>query len=86
MLNKKTFLLFAWSCFLCGCSRSPSIDVLGSYFPAWLLCSLIGIAFAVVMHFVLVRVKLDSAIPIKTLVYPCLAALCTFLVWILFFS
>lgn len=86
MRNKKALFLVASSCFLSGCSRSPSIDVLGSYFPAWLVCGLIGIALAVITHFVLVRIKLDSAIPIKTVVYPCMAAAYTFLVWIVFYS
>ena len=27
---------------------SPSIDVLGSYFPAWLLCIVVGVVFTIV--------------------------------------
>lgn len=71
---------------LCGCSRSPSIDVLGSYFPAWIVCCVVGIALALATYFLLVRLKLEPAIPVKTLVYPCLAAAYTFLIWLLFYS
>ena len=30
-----------------GCSRAPSFNILGSFFPAWLLCGIVGIALAV---------------------------------------
>src|SRR5262249_14438831 len=26
-----------------GCSRAPSFDILGSFFPAWLLCLAVGL-------------------------------------------
>lgn len=86
MRNKGGVARFTLLCFLCGCSRSPSVDVLGSYFPAWIVCCLIGISLTVVMYFILVRVQLEPAIPIKTIVYPCAAAALTFLAWILFYS
>jgi len=34
---RKLGLLFS-VLFLIGCSRAPSFDILGSFFPAWLLC------------------------------------------------
>ena len=71
---------------LSGCSRSPSIDVLGSYFPAWIVCCVIGIVLALVTYFILVRLQLEPAIPMKTLVYPCAAAAYTFLAWIILYS
>lgn len=71
---------------LCGCSRSPTVDVLGSYFPAWIVCCLIGITLAVATYFLLLRIKLEPAIPLKTLVYPCAAAAYTFLTWLIFYS
>ena len=71
---------------LSGCSRSPTVDVLGSYFPAWIACCLIGITLAVLTHFFIVWIKLEPAIPVKTLVYPCAAAAYTFLAWIVFYS
>lgn len=86
MQNKKWFVLYAPSLILCGCSRSPSVNVLGSYFPAWIMCCLIGIILAVATHFILVRIKVEAAIPLKTLVYPCAAAAYTFLAWIIFYS
>ncbi len=82
-----------WCCFisvslllLCGCSRSPSIDVLGSYFPAWIVCCLIGISLTVITYYVLAKVKLDVAIPVKTLIYPCAAVAYTCATWLLLYS
>ena len=34
---------------LTGCSRSPSFDILGSFFPAWLLCLLSALLLSLVL-------------------------------------
>lgn len=86
MRNKRRFVPVTPLLLLCGCSRSPSVDVLGSYFPAWIVCCLIGTTLAVVTYFILLRIKLEPAIPLKTIVYPCAAAAYTFLAWIIFYS
>ena len=71
-------------CLLSGCSRSPSFDIVGSFFPAWLVCLFLGILLAVFTHWLLLRQKIAIVFPI--LVYPSLAALFTFLLWLVFFS
>jgi fructose-specific phosphotransferase system IIC component len=70
--------------FLAGCNRAPSFDIDGSLFPAWLVCFVIGILLAVVTRWLLLRLKVVLVFPI--LVYPSLAALFTFLLWLLFFG
>ena len=42
-----------------GCSRVPSFNILGSFFPAWILCGVIGILLAVVVRLYFVRIKLE---------------------------
>ena len=37
-----------------GCSHAPTMDLLGSYFPAWMLCAVIGILAAVIIRQILV--------------------------------
>jgi hypothetical protein len=69
--------------FLSGCSRSPSFDILGSFFPAWLVCVAAGILLTVFVRFVLLRLRIVVAFP--GLTYPCLTALCTFALWLTFF-
>lgn len=66
-----------------GCSRAPSVDVLGSFFPAWLLCSVIAVLLTLLVRVVLLRLQVKVAFPI--LVYPSLAVFFTFLLWLIFF-
>jgi len=85
-LHPKFCVLSVISCstgLLSGCNRAPSFDIVGSFFPAWLICLLVGILLASLAHWLLTRLKIALALPI--LVYPCLAALFTFLLWLIFF-
>jgi hypothetical protein len=68
---------------LSSCSRAPSVDVLGSFFPAWLVCVIVAIALTALARLALLRLRVKAALPL--LVYPSLAALLTFLLWLLFF-
>ena len=68
---------------LAGCSRAPALDILGSFFPAWLLCFTVAIVLAAIARLVLVRLRTQLALPI--LVYPALTALFTFVLWLIFF-
>jgi hypothetical protein len=66
-----------------GCSRAPSFDILGSFFPAWLVCLAAGILLTVAARWLLLRLRVVIAVPILT--YPSLTALFTFALWIAFF-
>jgi hypothetical protein len=68
---------------LSGCSRAPSIEILGSFFPAWLVCFIAAIVLTALVRLALLRLRVKAALPL--LVYPSLAALFTFLLWLLFF-
>jgi len=68
---------------LWGCSRAPSVDVLGSFFPAWLVCFIVAIVLTALVRLALLRSRVQAALPL--LVYPSLAAIFTFLLWLLFF-
>ena len=86
-LQSKVSVLSVISCstgLLTGCSRATTFDIVGSFFPAWLVCLFLGILLAVFARWLLVRLKIAIVLPI--LVYPSLAALCTFLLWLIFFS
>ncbi len=68
---------------LSSCSRAPSLEVLGSFFPAWLVCFIVAIVLTALARLALLRLRMKAALPL--LVYPSLAALFTFLLWLLFF-
>jgi hypothetical protein len=69
-----------------GCSRAPSLNIMGSFFPAWILCGVIGIALAVIVRIFFVRANFEKELSPLILVYPCLAAFFTFSIWLLVFS
>ncbi len=77
----------AAACFTAaGCSRAPTINVLGSFFPAWILCGVIGIALTAIVRVLFVRWNFEKELTPLLLVYPCLAAFITFTCWLLFYS
>jgi YtcA family len=78
-------LLLAGMLPVAGCARAPSIDVLGSFFPAWLLCLTVGILLAAGTRFLLLRLHLEEALSPPIVMYVCLTALFTFGLWLLFF-
>ena len=65
-----------------GCERAPSFDILGSYFPGWLVCLTVALLITVLVRFLLLRLKIEVAAPI--VVYPSLLASLTFAQWLLF--
>jgi hypothetical protein len=70
---------------LAGCQQAPSFNILGSFFPAWLICLTLGILLAAGTRFLLLAVHLEEALSPPVVMYPCLAALFTFALWLLFF-
>ncbi|HKA40629.1 MAG TPA: YtcA family lipoprotein [Burkholderiales bacterium] len=71
---------------LCGCERAPSVNVLGAFFPSWMLCVIIGIVLALVARQVLVVAGLDTWVGPRGLVYPALALAFTLAAWLAFFK
>jgi YtcA family len=66
-----------------GCSQAPAIDVMGSLFPAWLLCIALGILAAALTRWILLRYRIQLLF--SFFAYPCLAAVFTFAIWLVFF-
>ena len=70
-----------------GCSRAPSFNILGSFFPAWIVCGVLGILLAVAVRLFFLYIKLEDKLLLPLiLVYPCLTLFFTFTLWLLFFS
>jgi YtcA family len=67
---------------LAGCKRAPSFDILGSYFPGWLVCLTVALLITVLVRFLLLRLKIEVAAPM--VVYPSMLASLTFAQWLLF--
>jgi hypothetical protein len=69
-----------------GCAHSPTVDVVGSYFPAWMMCIILGLALTLIMRLVLIGFGIYAHLRLKPLVVPCLAIFFTLAVWLVFFK
>ncbi len=80
-------LLTILGCGLGGCTHvgAPSFELFGAFFPAWLLCSLAGIAGAVGARATLVSPRLLGVIPYPLAVCTAVGVAIALLVWLLFF-
>jgi hypothetical protein len=63
----------------------PVFDLEGAFFPAWMLCLLIGILATVGLRPLLARLGLEPHLGPLPLIYTCLALLLTMTTWLLFF-
>lgn len=71
---------------LSGCQRAPSFDIFGSFFPVWFLCIIGGILLMLLCRHFFIKYRLDSDLGPLILIYPCLAAFFSFLIWLAFFD
>jgi YtcA family len=69
-----------------ACSYSPTMDLFGSYFPAWMLCAVIGIVIAIIIRQILVVAGINDFVVAPLLTYAGLAVSATLLAWLLWFG
>jgi len=65
---------------------APSIVVFGSYFPAWIVCAVVGVLCATVARFLLARLGVDEFLPFRLVVYLCLAIVFGLGLWLAFYA
>jgi hypothetical protein len=79
-------LLLAWICLAgSGCGRAPAVDILGSFFPIWMICLTIAVFLTFAVRYVLIRSKLESEVGPLGLFYPSVVVLFTCVLWLCFF-
>lgn len=71
---------------LAGCARSPEFNVLGSYFPGWIACILLGVVVAVIAHVLLKRWQWEARISALPLFYLSLVLLVACACWLITFE
>jgi len=81
-------LLFLVSVSLSGCSvaGASSFELFGAFFPAWMLCALLGIAGSGAARAALVGTGLSSLIPYQLLVCTAVGVIAATLAWLLWFG
>lgn len=70
-----------------GCSSvgAPSFDLFGAFFPAWMLCALIGIVGAAGARAVLTTPRLNDTIPMQLAVCTSVGVIVALLAWMVLF-
>jgi len=71
---------------LTGCSAAPSTNILGSYFPSWMICVLIGMCLALVIRWILVKLGIDKELPAPIVVYLLATTAFSFAAWLLWLA
>jgi uncharacterized membrane protein YidH (DUF202 family) len=66
--------------------HSPTVDVLGSYFPAWMVCIISGLTLTLIAHWIVQVRHLKPYLGPAPLIYSCLTIIFTFATWILFYQ
>ena len=68
-----------------GCTFSPSINVMGSYFPAWMVCCMVALGITASAHVLFARWKLLDELWPLPLVYLGLISFVSCSLWLIFF-
>jgi hypothetical protein len=69
-----------------ACSYAPTMDLLGSYFPAWMLCAVVGIVASVIIRQILAVAGINDYVVAPLLTYAGLAVSATLLAWLFWFG
>jgi YtcA family len=85
-MTRRSLITAPLTCLLCsGCGRAPSVDIIGSFFPVWMVCLIIAIVLASILRLVLLRYQFESEIGPVALFYPSVVILLSCLLWLIFF-
>lgn len=71
---------------LVGCDGAPSRNILGSYFPSWMVCALIGIAVAGIARAIFKATGILEELPMAFVVFLAIGCATTFALWLLWLS
>jgi H+/Cl- antiporter ClcA len=86
---RRLWTSFATSLFVLattGCSGSPEFNILGSYFPSWLVCLAISIVLTFLAHVFVTTKKLADQLWPLPIVYSALLCFFSCTIWLIFFE
>jgi membrane protein YqaA with SNARE-associated domain len=69
-----------------GCNGAPSRNILGSYFPTWMVCALIGIAVAGIARAIFKASGILQELPVPFVVLLAIGCAATFALWLLWLA
>jgi hypothetical protein len=68
-----------------GCSRNPTIEISGAFFPGWMISITIGITLTIIARILFLKKGIDEHLQPPLLTYGALALGATLLSWILLY-
>jgi hypothetical protein len=71
---------------IAGCSGPPTFNILGSYFPSWLVCVGIAIGLTLLAHLLVTTKKLADQLWPLPIVYTALICFFSCTLWVIFFE
>jgi hypothetical protein len=71
---------------LTGCDGSPSRNILGSYFPSWMVCAVSGLVLAIVARALLKSTGILEELPAPLVVLMAFGCAVTFGLWLLWLA
>jgi hypothetical protein len=69
-----------------GCDGAPSRNILGSYFPSWMVCALLGIAVAGIARAIFKATGILQELPVPFVVFLAIGCAATFALWLVWLS
>ena len=84
-IDHRRVAVVALSSVLVGCARAPSIDILGSFFPVWMVCLSVAVVLTFFARQLVVRCKLESHVGPVALFYPSVVVVFCCALWLIFF-
>ena len=69
-----------------GCSHAPEYSIFGSFFPAWIFCSVGGLALVAGARALIARTAMAQHLAAPVLSYLSMAIFLTCMLWLLFYS
>ncbi|MGA2366772.1 MAG: YtcA family lipoprotein [Steroidobacteraceae bacterium] len=69
-----------------GCSHAPEYSIFGSFFPAWIFCSVGGLVLATGARALIARNAIAEHLASPVLFYLGMATFLSCILWLLFYS
>ena len=70
----------------CAAAGAPSFILFGAYFPAWMLCAMLGIVGAIATRVVMVATGLSDVVPFQLFICVSIGLIIAVLLWLLWFE
>jgi hypothetical protein len=69
-----------------GCDGAPSRNILGSYFPSWMVCALVGLALALAVRAIFKALGMLEELPVPLVVMLAIGCAGTFAMWLIWLA